>query len=503
MSKGKLNAALKLYNEMKKRAQFPDSHTYLLLLRGFAENPELPNSLGNALAIYHSMSADGARVLPSIIHSNAMLKVCIRADNMDALRGVYSQLPDSGPGAPDKLTFTTMLNALRLDRYNINTDLMSEEQLAKTRESAVIEGRQLWDNIRKRWMGGKILIDTNLVCAMGRLLLTGVRASDWDDVLSLVEQTMHIPRFVPRLGTKERQRSHAAPRLKAPYVAAGLKKDVQLENMGASGEDGYRARGEFDVIPADESNPFDSKSSSTAFAQPDSNTLSLILEACLKMASKKMADQYWDLLTQKFNILPDLDNIHMYLRCLRVYRSSAQTARLLREELTRDATIKPEAKTFRIAMSCCGRDTRNPNVMTNANQIMDLMEKQLQQYDARTAALYLGLSADTQDPEHQLYALERAKKYVVDIRSTFSYRGKARMHPQHQRAAHACLWSALRVYQNLLHGDVLTKKVRRQFQEERARLHAFLDRQADTHKASLDQEQSFDDQPTTREQAVG
>lgn len=36
MQKGKVDEALRIFNEMKKRAQFPDAHTYTLILRGLA-----------------------------------------------------------------------------------------------------------------------------------------------------------------------------------------------------------------------------------------------------------------------------------------------------------------------------------------------------------------------------------------------------------------------------------------------------------------------------------
>ena len=36
MQRKKVSEAIKVYNEMKKRAQFPDSYTYVLLLRGLA-----------------------------------------------------------------------------------------------------------------------------------------------------------------------------------------------------------------------------------------------------------------------------------------------------------------------------------------------------------------------------------------------------------------------------------------------------------------------------------
>ena len=459
---------------MKKRAQFPDSHTYLLLLRGFAENPELPNSMGNALAVYHSMSATGSRVSPTIIHGNAMLKVCARANNMDALRGVLSRLPESGKGAPDVLTYTTVLNALRMDRYNIPDETVSEEEYAQNREEAVYEGRRLWEDVIARWRNGNLLIDSDLVCAMGRLLLSGVRPTSWDDVLSLIEQTMNIPRLAPRMGTEERKSSHLAPRLMAPHIPAGLKEAVYLKHRGTAHSAEPHVGGEFDTIEDIQDDYNNQGPPSLTSVQPDSNTLSLVVEACLKMAAKQLADKYWTLMTKRLNVIPDLDNIHMYLRCLRQYRSSSRAAELLSTELARPDT-KPTAKTFRIAMGTCERDSLNPNVMTNANLIMGLMEKHLDKYDPLTATIYLILGMRTDDIKHQLYAIERVKKYVLNVKSKFSYEG-----PKDTldiKRAYDFLRAVVRAYHEVVRNQEISKKAKQHYQEERARLQGYLDRQ--------------------------
>ncbi|KAL9065765.1 MAG: hypothetical protein Q9157_007363 [Trypethelium eluteriae] len=493
MSRGKANAAMKAYNEMKKRAQFPDSYTYLLLLRGFAKNCELPNSLGNALSIYYSMSATGARVRPTIIHSNAVLKVCVRTRNMDALWGVIEKMPEEGSGAPDKLTFTTILNALGMQRFDERLAGMTEEEYAARREDAVSQGRQIWGSIVNHWRKGKLFVDADLVCAMGRLLLSGVRARDWDDVLTLIEQTMDIPRLIAPFGSKEREDSHIAPRLRAPHVAAGLTTDVRLPNTPAKDDDSeLRPRSEFDSISSLGSADAVARSSSPTFAQPDNNTLSVVVEACQKMYAKKLGDQYWELFTQKFEIVPDLDNVNMYLRCLRQYRSSGQVVALLRTHLDgAGAATAPAGKTFRIAMSCCARDNKNRHVMTHANYVLDLMEKKLSGSDPKTVSLYLDLALSTGDQEHMLYAAERVQKAVTEVKSKISYAGK--ITPKAMGEAMAFLGNVLRVYFAMLRDDRLTHTARSQFEERRGRLQAFLDRQKSSRVVPVEQSQPIDE----------
>ncbi|KAL8954482.1 MAG: hypothetical protein Q9193_007227, partial [Seirophora villosa] len=141
------------------------------------------------------MSATNCPVKPNIIHTNAMLKVCALAKDMDTLWAVAAKLPMKGAGAPDNLTITIILNAIRTVAWHGDEDLQDEsvDELSIRRQRAVVQGRKLWDEIIPRWRAGDFWIDEEVVCAMGRLLLLGSTRQDFEDVLSLVEQVMRIP----------------------------------------------------------------------------------------------------------------------------------------------------------------------------------------------------------------------------------------------------------------------------------------------------------------------
>ncbi|KAI4130523.1 MAG: hypothetical protein LQ347_003335, partial [Umbilicaria vellea] len=164
---------------------------------------------------------------------------------MDALYGVAARLPTHGAGAADNLTFTIILNAVRHAAWIFDGSKISEtsEDTAKRRHRAAMEGRRMWDDVIRRWRKGDIWIDEELVCAMGRLLLISRHPQDLDAVLSLVEQTMAIPRAIPLLNTPERrsvapvparlfQKSSRRPR------EPGLNKSV-MEEEQEEDEDGY------------------------------------------------------------------------------------------------------------------------------------------------------------------------------------------------------------------------------------------------------------------------
>lgn len=473
---------------MKKRAQFPDSHTYLLLLRGLAHPPVHSQSVGKALSIYHSMSAANAKVAPSIIHTNAVLKVCARANDMDSLWGVASRIPETGPGSADNLTYTTILNAIRLNALADAVKDATEEQIASQRDKAVVDGRRMWEEIISKWRRADILIDEELVCAMGRLLLIGTRPRDWDDVLSLVEQTMDIPRQIPRLGTSTRSSSHI------PHVRASNSPDSLKDSPS---DDGYepvalRAGGEFNTLKTSTNFIGNSKKSSMVYVRPGNNTLSLILEACLKTLAKQPAAGYWALLTDPttYAVKPDLDNLTMNLRLLRQSRSSADALKLLRDEFGDIGAALPH-KVFRIAMAACVRDKKNPNVMQYANGLLDLMQNKLEDPDTKTLVQYLELALSSDSGTVILRALKRVQPSVASLRSLVTYGSVAQNQSTHSTYVPASQTSVSRntrddvhllfrtmigAYDRLLNKGEVMREEYEHYHQLRSKLAAFVTR---------------------------
>lgn len=370
---------------MKKRAQFPDAYTYSILLNGFAENAEKSGTLEQALSVYHSMSAENSRVQPSIVHTNAMLKTCARRLNMDALWGVAAKIPDKGPGAANARTYATILNAIR---QNLLIDaplgeLDTEKAIRKDR--GVVEGRRVWEEIIHKWRNAEVVIDEDLVCAMGRLLLVGARPRDWDDVLSLIEQTMDIPRLIPRLGTPEREKL-GYQHLRAPDVPADFRFDDDHLSPSQT-----PARGD-EFLPIAPQG-VKGLTSSLAYAQPSNNTLSLVMEACQKIVGKDAGDKYWDFLTDPgtYHIVPDINNLNMRLRVLRQNRSSGEAVQLLTTYFE-EKGVRPPPGTFRIAMSTCVRDKNNHKSLKNAGAILDMMMRMRENADFRAVEMYCDLA---------------------------------------------------------------------------------------------------------------
>lgn len=415
---------------MKKRAQQPDAHTFTTLLRGFAWHAKFPLSAPRALAIYFSMYNENSPVKPNIIHTNAVLKVCALAGDIDGLLGVAAKLPSRGADAPNNFTFTTILNAIRNAAAG---DISGEKASPAKRErtiQAVLQGRKLWEEIRDRWVNGDLYLDEELVCAMGRLLLLGDNRQDWDDILSLVEQTMNIRRQAPRLGDSDKNpAAHENEALGPPEDS--IEGNVELQTLlppqdhsRADDEDGLLTPmgNAFAPIPAGPGR------NQAAAVRPGHNALSMLIYACMRLNLTHAAQNYWGILTNpdgQYNIKPDSENYHTYLRLLRLQRASRLAVELL-EEMKQgklDARVQLQTKTFRIALSCCVRDKKNKNALAHAAKLVRMMTDTLPHPDARALSMYLELamSQPSRDWRTLMGVIRGTELGMRNLRSLLAY----------------------------------------------------------------------------------
>lgn len=447
MQRNKIDDAITVYNEMKKRAQFPDSYTYVLLLRGLAKShhhgqPVKESNVAKAMNIYNSMFSPNSRVKPSIYHTNAVIRVCSAAFDMDSLWAVAAKIPEKGHGKADHVTYTTLIDAIRHGCYGREAApagaadsagvTVAPEQLTKRRDQAVQEGRRLWQEVIAKWRDGEVMIDEALVCAMGRLLLISRRLRDWDDVLNLVRQTMKIERLLPALGDPERKIEHV-PQANDPEAGIHTEPEPEEDSEGYSDAPSSLAFKMVQALPPDPAHPH--RPRSLAWVQPGNPTLSLLIDACTVLRSPKTASAYWDLLTKEYEVTPDLANFQAELKLLRINRSSARAAKILSEDMLA-AGLRPRNQTFRLAMAVCMRDKNNVNVLDNARVVIDVMEKLSPDPDIHTLSEYLNLAMKTDDGEKIVAALDRVDPIIHNLRSRVAYGTEetGRMSPQQHLA---------------------------------------------------------------------
>lgn len=430
--------------------------------------------LAKALSVYHSLSAPNSRVEPSIIHSNAALSVCARALDMDALWGVAGKIPESGPGKANAVTYMTIMSAIRQNILINAPKGETPEEVAARKERGIMEARSMWEGIITRWRDADLKIDEELVCAMGRLLLIGARPRDWDDVLSLIEQTMDIPRMVPRLGTVEREQA-GLPRLRAPDVP----KEYRFDDDHLSPEGAPMRGSEFlALVPSRSGN---GSSRRITYVKPGRNTLSLVMEACQKVVAQKAAEGYWDLLTDPttYRVKPDYENLMMRLRMLRQSRSSATAVKFMQDSMISQG-IKPGHGAFRVAMSTCARDKNNHNSLRHGGQILDMMRLNMEDADAKTVAMYaeLATSFPLAKGVDLLNALTLLYPIVNNIRLqlTVSKRNLIPMGGPKREEHIEALRRVYGLYDKLLFSNLIEEGQKAPLKVERARLSAFLGR---------------------------
>ncbi|KFY18691.1 hypothetical protein V493_08415 [Pseudogymnoascus sp. VKM F-4281 (FW-2241)] len=383
--KGKINSAVKSYNEMKKRGQTPDAYTYTLIFRGLAQQAhQHPSAVAHALSIYHSMDAENAPVTPNIIHTNSVLKVCAQAGDMDALFGIAAKLRDKGIRAPNNLTFTIIFNAIRDNAIKKLTTEISAEELRPLREKSVMDARRMWDDIASRWRHGDLWIDEELVCSLGRILLMG-GDRDRDDIFALLRQAMNIPQLVIPHGRR-------VEAIEKPQESESLEEweNVKLNQARVDTSPSLASHGQFKrIVPAARKDTYGRGLSS--FPRPGRNTLSLIMVALLNAKLGKQAALYWEIFTMHYNVAPDGANYHDYLRILRQARLSDEAVAVL-EKMPQHML---EKKTFRLAIAACARDKQNPNAFRNATKVVDLMQETMDTIDLPTLHIYLDSAIDS------------------------------------------------------------------------------------------------------------
>lgn len=396
MAQGQVKQALAVYNEMKKRGQKPDAHTYTIMLRGLSQHVDKANSVKEAVKIYNSIFAPNSAVKPNTIHTNAIINVCARGGDMDSLWAVAGRLPEKGAGSPDRITYSTILNAIRentikeatksADRIKSSKTAggKGEEEAAEERArlyaKAVEDGRKMWEDISYRWRRADLVIDEQLVCAMGRLLLACGMEKDIEQVLDLVEVTMNL-----RLKERGNRATQGGSWLQGPADSSTLPLLMKESNI---------------------------------YATPGPNTLSMLLQACSQKRSiQHLSKPYWQRLTDPnggYKIQPDAGNIITYLRLLRQQRSSSEAFELLAQTWPEDvAKVLYRRASFIIAFSTCVRDKNNPNVFKTAQKMLKLAEEKSEE---RAVGMFDSTTALVDMNYHQRkQALQEKRKELADM----------------------------------------------------------------------------------------
>ncbi|RWA11725.1 hypothetical protein EKO27_g3375 [Xylaria grammica] len=339
---------------MKKRAQQPNAQTFTIIFRGCAKSEHPKLALGEAVKIYQNMLSVG-RVKPNTIHLNAVLQVCAKVGDLESMFSILAS-SNNPLRSPNNLTYTTIFNAMRMKVDKGPTEKNSFESRAdrekrdREKQDTIKRAKTIWEEVISRWRAGSLIIDEELVCAMGRILLMG-GYDDVDAIESLIEQTMMISR---------------------------------ANNKGLSGREGTESTAletRRSIIKAP-------GAPAITHALPGNNSLSMVLEALEKTRRTTKAIKYWNVFTLHYKVIPDAEN---WVRAFRVFqcgknsgRASVALRAMPREMLTH--------KHVRLAMKTCLRDNLNKSALDNATAILETMGQTPSIPDVQSLRIYLQIA---------------------------------------------------------------------------------------------------------------
>ncbi|CAJ2506937.1 Uu.00g081230.m01.CDS01 [Anthostomella pinea] len=336
----RVHQAMKLYNEMKKRGQIPNAQTFTIIFRGCAKSPHPKLAVAEAVKLYQNMLSS-SRIKPNTIHLNAVLQVCAKAGDLESMFSILQSTND-GIRAPNNLTYTTILNTLRATADKTPSDDLPEADIADNKAKAIQRAQIIWEEAISRWRSGSIIIDEEMVCAMGRVLLMGT-TRDAASIEQLVEQTMTIP-AEDRASLPENSKQ-AKDVAKSDAPTNMITRPNEKTTVKAPGAPSIR------------------------YALPGNNSLSMILSSLEKTGRTTKAIRYWGLFVKRHNVVPDADN---WTRLLRVFlrgKNSGRTVGYL-SQMPRELMT---SRHIRLAMTTCIRDNLNLSSFHNATQVLELM----------------------------------------------------------------------------------------------------------------------------------
>ncbi|KAK9414206.1 hypothetical protein SUNI508_02305 [Seiridium unicorne] len=355
----KLHAAIKTFNEMKKRAQLPNAQTYTIIFRGCAMSPHPKLAVAEAFKLYNNMLSSD-RISPNTVHLNAMLQVCAKAEDIETMFTIVKSAGHT-MRAPNNLTYTTILNAIRAIVDKPQDRTVPTEDRTPAIQQTIQRAKAIWEEVLKKWRDASIAVDEELVCAMGRILLMG-NFHDNDAIFSLIEQTMGI--------TKEPEK-----------LSSLAWKGVKQERASLSNDEGIAQVPSTSVQMATKGSP----KSSIALVHPGKNSLSMVMTAIENTGKVNLARRYWIVFTKNYDVVPDAHNWFALFRALRRGKSSTKTAEYL-AEMPKDMM---SVKVFRTAMLTCVRDNLNKSSFNNATRILEIMLMSTRVPDMQALRTYL------------------------------------------------------------------------------------------------------------------
>ncbi|GKT87946.1 pentatricopeptide repeat containing protein [Colletotrichum tofieldiae] len=294
-----------------------------------------------AVAIYNSLLKENSAVRANSFHLNAVLQVCGRAGDVDAMFSIADTADARAGRKTTAYTYTAIINTLRAEAESPEKQKgRSIQETADATAQTIKRCKAIWEEIMRNWRKGALDLDEDLVCAMGRVLLLGGR-KEKGEIMPLLEETMSV-----RDMTREK-----------PDKDYPLRMNEGMKDIAAAAADSVSRK------------PVPSTTPRIKYAVPRCNTLSLILTLLRENKQAKLAVRYWELFVYYYGLKPDSDNWHQLIRIYERNGSSRDAAKLVQK--LPDETTLPIM--YRRALSACINDNMNQNAFENANVVLEKM----------------------------------------------------------------------------------------------------------------------------------
>ncbi|PSK58732.1 Pentatricopeptide repeat-containing protein 2, mitochondrial [Elsinoe australis] len=406
VEKREFDAAFRIYNEMKKRAQFPDAITITHLLKGLAQKPVKKQQVSMAMKVYDALDAQTSHVKRSIIHTNSMLKVCINSGDMDLMWKLISQMPERGDGAMDRITFSTIFQGLK---EQMQSSSGKDAPLRGATKEGLSDGRRLWNIATEKWRSGGLQMDDVLLRSYLQLLLTDANEETALEVLGCIELTMGIP---------TREGTHLAS-------STNSEGETNLDRTQRRNFAGRRPR----------------QAVKRELIRPHPATLSLIMDTYLALLPDPPTDirspeSYWKIFTQDLEMNPDENNYKSYLRIAIQKRDSAAALWAVEENYDawkkyRGRHASPSPTLYTMALTACATSAADQSPtdtsptsssapstalpLRHAYKILEIMGNRLAARNPQTVQKFLACAVNTHSPELILDTLQRLQPIVSSM----------------------------------------------------------------------------------------
>lgn len=159
---------------MKKRQHFPNAYTYTILLNGLYQDYEKMQRGHDKLEYLVDTLLKDKRVTPSVIHFNAILKVCSK-DSLKLVYRMLDRLQQVDSDMLDGITYDTIFRTIdkAIDRESNDTTNPHNTQLNDAALKHLQDARNIWKDVEARSAAGKLNVDSRLIDSYVSVLFRG------------------------------------------------------------------------------------------------------------------------------------------------------------------------------------------------------------------------------------------------------------------------------------------------------------------------------------------